>query len=940
MIKRKRCLALALTVAFIFCTLTEAVPPIVAHAETVDASINESEDVTADLEEEEASNQEIAASENLPEVDEGSYEELDENTEEETDKIAEETGENVEENLDEKTEDILEDTADEVTTEENEEGLEEEVKLEEELDEVLEEETEEEIELVYTELALNVNGYSILVSGNMPEGTILDAKVIDSAEAEELVSETIGENNTFKAEVTFDINLVYQGEEYQPTEFDEEVTVSITGIDSDKDLQVYRITDDDVVTNMDATSEGDTLEFETDHFTTYTIGEVGYESISEGTWVGFDYALIDTDGNRTEDTVVLSGTQNDKANVYSYYGTNNANNKDTRAPFSDNENITKIKVMPGSKFIDCSNFFCIWNEGYHTNITSIDITGIDTSEVEDMSSMFYGMHYTEIIGIEDLDTSNVTNMSNMLAQMGDDFSDAYDIQSLDLSKWNTSHVTNMVHMFYQTHIKSLNLSNWDVTKVTDLTYMFSATDCEYLDISGWDLSNLPESYENGDGSTIKVSGLLDSIFALRTIKMCRTDKLNYSFDFHFSGLSETGIYSKEGYIIDDNNDDLSDDGVLYTQTKPNESVPHIYKKAYCVEFNTDGGSEVANQLIVIDRNKTVTKPDDPTKDGYDFIGWYFYETYNPSSDGNGRSTYEVNKDSAEDYDFTRVGTAGNPFYSPIYAKWKEKTYKVTFETNGGTLYNNLQNDTNTMEVVASFFKTNYPPYATKDGYYFGGWYYDEELTKRFEDTDLITSDTTLYAKWESQSSNTSGNTSSSSSGSSSSSRSSSSPRSSETVAVNPEGVAVRTFIIPSAVGTSVSGADGIIPSGASISKAVFEDTSDVFDAVIFGARHMVAPNAIVAQVLSMDVNTLSGSILRQLDGTVSVTIPWPTETLKLPAGKKFVVYRLEENGFYTPLETEVKDNQLSFNTDAIQMFVVLIVDDDTEELENVPVNNR
>lgn len=43
-------------------------------------------------------------------------------------------------------------------------------------------------------------------------------------------------------------------------------------------------------------------------------------------------------------------------------------------------------------------------------------------------------------------------------------------------------------------------------------------------------------------------------------------------------------------------------------------------KTYTVTFDTDGGSKVASKKIV--DGKTVTKPSNPTKDGYKFLGWY------------------------------------------------------------------------------------------------------------------------------------------------------------------------------------------------------------------------------------------------------------------------------------------------------------------------------
>ncbi|EKW98938.1 BspA family leucine-rich repeat surface protein [Ligilactobacillus saerimneri] len=45
------------------------------------------------------------------------------------------------------------------------------------------------------------------------------------------------------------------------------------------------------------------------------------------------------------------------------------------------------------------------------NLTSLDLSGLDTSDVTDMSSMVRGEHALRTINLNDLDTSKVTNMS-------------------------------------------------------------------------------------------------------------------------------------------------------------------------------------------------------------------------------------------------------------------------------------------------------------------------------------------------------------------------------------------------------------------------------------------------------------------------------------------------------------------------------------------------
>ena len=44
------------------------------------------------------------------------------------------------------------------------------------------------------------------------------------------------------------------------------------------------------------------------------------------------------------------------------------------------------------------------------------------------------------------------------------------------------------------------------------------------------------------------------------------------------------------------------------------------KKTYTVTFDSNGGSEVKTETVKIGQH--ITKPTDPTRSGYKFVGWY------------------------------------------------------------------------------------------------------------------------------------------------------------------------------------------------------------------------------------------------------------------------------------------------------------------------------
>ena len=73
-------------------------------------------------------------------------------------------------------------------------------------------------------------------------------------------------------------------------------------------------------------------------------------------------------------------------------------------------------------------------------LTSADTTGWDTSNIENMNSMFSNCNALTTLDISKFNTSKVTDMRYM-------FSWCYELTTLDVSKWDTSKVTNMGEMF-------------------------------------------------------------------------------------------------------------------------------------------------------------------------------------------------------------------------------------------------------------------------------------------------------------------------------------------------------------------------------------------------------------------------------------------------------------------------------------------------------------
>ncbi len=135
---------------------------------------------------------------------------------------------------------------------------------------------------------------------------------------------------------------------------------------------------------------------------------------------------------------------------------------------------------------------------------SIDLTGIQSSGITSMQSMFWGCIKLETIDVSGFDTSNVTNMMSLFSHcsnlkqanvsgldtskvttMRAMFYGCSKLESVDVSSFDTSNVTNMLHMFiYCSSLKSLDLNNFDTSNVADAGYMFgNCTKLKELKIS-------------------------------------------------------------------------------------------------------------------------------------------------------------------------------------------------------------------------------------------------------------------------------------------------------------------------------------------------------------------------------------------------------------------------------------------------------------------------
>lgn len=132
-------------------------------------------------------------------------------------------------------------------------------------------------------------------------------------------------------------------------------------------------------------------------------------------------------------------------------------------------------------------------------------------------------------------------------------------------------------------------------------------------------------------------------------------------------------------------------------------------KQILVAFDPNGGSFVSPQLI--EYGKPITIPE-PTKEGYQFGGWYYDAKLTKQYQGEWFTESEV-----------------------LYAKWVPETYQISF------VY--------PLEPIEGEYleKIILPTPSENEGLLFAGWYWDQELTQLFTLDYMPLYGATLYPKW-------------------------------------------------------------------------------------------------------------------------------------------------------------------------------------------------
>ncbi len=428
----------------------------------------------------------------------------------------------------------------------------------------------------------------------------------------------------------------------------------------------------------------------------------GYNDIITSNLLGNTIRWFDNDGGIfTEHTISLTGPATIKVSDINHDG--------------------YLDIIVNYK-IDDSHIGISWLKNNHDNtFTNINIASISSNVSDPRNLMLINMDVIDINndGYDDVIILGKEQIMRYLNNGNETFTQMSEISSDNI---------NAIYSIDYNHDGRIDIV---FATSTDIKWMENNGDGTFAQavslISESEISNIfVADLDNDDYLDIVCSSDSDLYVYLNKGDNTFTQSLiisSFAFQFYLSDLNNDNYLEllianpQDAYIkIYQNNKDGS---FSLQETFSDSNMP---MSIYASDLNNDGYKDIlygvysGNNYWMDNINKLVAPT--PTKIDHTFNGWYLDSSLNIS------------------YDFTQ------PIRSnlTLYADYHPNEVTVSFNSNGGS--------TITQENVDYSTTVTEPDIPTKTGYTFVGWYTDVDLTTVFNFETLITTDMTLYAKWE------------------------------------------------------------------------------------------------------------------------------------------------------------------------------------------------
>lgn len=159
-----------------------------------------------------------------------------------------------------------------------------------------------------------------------------------------------------------------------------------------------------------------------------------------------------------------------------------------RTPVEDHLSCTTYRVYYMGAYTvkgRLGTFSAPYSDSGNQYVKELDLSRWDTTLMTDVSAMFYNWVALRGVNFDGWTMKNVRDANGM-------FENCDSLKYIDTSSWQMKNLQNTHYMFsYCRSLKTLDTSKWDLSELTSGSFMFrNCSSLQELDTSKWDLSNI------------------------------------------------------------------------------------------------------------------------------------------------------------------------------------------------------------------------------------------------------------------------------------------------------------------------------------------------------------------------------------------------------------------------------------------------------------------
>ena len=296
-----------------------------------------------------------------------------------------------------------------------------------------------------------------------------------------------------------------------------------------------------------------------------------------------------------------------------------------------------------------------------------DINKWNVSSVTNMDDfMAYCLAYLGTDGKGNLDLSSWNPVKNGLAYRM--FKDDSGLKTIDLSGWTGTALQRCDAMFQECRsLTDVKVPNLVTSKTQNIGGMFDGcSSLSSLDLSKWNTSGITDTpsysstevdyYENEDTGYAGATNFLNAS-KLSTLKLGENFTINSSKTGLVTptGDSYSGKWVRKSDNASGTANDLMTLSVANAKTAKDRAGTWTWQKAYIITFDANGGAGMMNSLKVGEDESTPLTSNAFTRKSYDFAGW------NTKKDGSGTA-------------YSNAETVKPTENMTLYAQWKKSSW--------------------------------------------------------------------------------------------------------------------------------------------------------------------------------------------------------------------------------------------------------------------------